>query len=86
MTNLAGHKFPSGVSFRRAFLNFQVLDASGNVLWASGNTNGDGVIVDNPALSADDRVLQPFATELSASFLEGLPHHQRRQVRFMKNW
>ncbi len=45
--NLAGHNFPSGVSFRRAFLNFQVLDAVGNVLWASGNTNSDGVIVDN---------------------------------------
>jgi len=45
--NLAGHNFPSGVSFRRAFLNFQVLDAGGNVLWASGNTNSDGVIVDN---------------------------------------
>jgi hypothetical protein len=44
--NLAGHNFPSGVSFRRAFLNFQVLDAAGNVLWASGNTNSDGVIVD----------------------------------------
>jgi hypothetical protein len=45
--NLAGHDFPSGVSFRRAFLNFQVLDRSGNVLWASGNTNSAGVIVDN---------------------------------------
>ena len=45
--NLAGHNFPSGVSFRRAFLSFQVLDAGGNVLWASGNTNSDGVIVDN---------------------------------------
>jgi hypothetical protein len=45
--NLAGHNFPSGVSFRRAFLNFQVFDAAGNVLWASGNTNADGVIVDD---------------------------------------
>jgi len=45
--NLAGHNLPSGVSFRRAFLNFQVLDADGNALWASGNTNSDGVIVDN---------------------------------------
>jgi len=45
--NLAGHNLPTGVSFRRAFLNFQVLDAAGHVLWASGNTNSDGVIVDN---------------------------------------
>jgi hypothetical protein len=52
--NLAGHNFPSGVSFRRAFLDFQVLDAQGNVLWESGGTNADGVITDsagNPLLT-----------------------------------
>jgi hypothetical protein len=46
VTNLAGHKFPSGVGFRRAFVEFDVLDQNGNVLWASGRTNGAGVIVD----------------------------------------
>ena len=35
VTNLAGHSFPSGVGFRRAFVNFQVLDSSGKELWAS---------------------------------------------------
>jgi len=45
--NKVGHKFPSGVSFRRAFLEFKVLDASGGVLWASGRTNGAGVLVDD---------------------------------------
>lgn len=44
--SLVGHKFPSGVSFRRAFLDFQVLDASNNVLWESGGTDANGVIVD----------------------------------------
>jgi hypothetical protein len=44
--NLAGHKLPSGVSFRRAFLDFQVLDAHGNVLWESGRTDAHGVITD----------------------------------------
>ncbi len=44
--SLTGHKFPSGVGFRRAFVEFSVLDALGNVLWASGRTNGAGVIVD----------------------------------------
>ena len=43
--NLAGHKLPSGVGFRRAFIAFEVLDAGGTVLWASGRTNGAGVIV-----------------------------------------
>jgi hypothetical protein len=45
--NKAGHKFPSGVGFRRAFVEFRVLDGEKKVLWASGRTNGAGVIVDN---------------------------------------
>jgi hypothetical protein len=44
--NRVGHKFPSGVGFRRAFLELEVLDAAGEVLWASGRTDGAGVIVD----------------------------------------
>ncbi|MDX6531741.1 MAG: hypothetical protein QOH41_4031 [Blastocatellia bacterium] len=43
--NLAGHGFPSGVGFRRAFLTFEVLDAAGKVIWASGRTNSAGAIV-----------------------------------------
>ena len=65
--NLAGHNFPSGVSFRRAFLNFQVLDADGNVLWASGNTNSDGVIVDNAG--------NPLATEFFSATQQNFQPH-----------
>lgn len=43
--NLAGHSLPSGVAFRRAFLTFEVLDAAGKVIWASGRTNSVGAIV-----------------------------------------
>ena len=43
--NLAGHGFPSGVGFRRAFLTFEVLDADGKTIWASGRTNNLGAIV-----------------------------------------
>jgi hypothetical protein len=46
VTNLAGHMLPSGVEFRRAFLQFEVLDSSGNALWTSGGTTPLGVIVD----------------------------------------
>jgi hypothetical protein len=45
VTNKAGHKFPSGVGFRRAFLEFAVLDRLGEVLWASGRTDGAGRLV-----------------------------------------
>jgi len=47
VVNLAGHSFPSGVAFRRAFLEFRVLDSPGNTLWVSGQTSPDGVILDN---------------------------------------
>lgn len=43
--NLAGHGFPSGVAFRRAFLTFEVLNSEGKVIWASGRTNSTGAIV-----------------------------------------
>ena len=44
--SMVGHKFPSGVGFRRAFLEFTVLDGDGDVLWASGRTSDLGVLVD----------------------------------------
>ena len=46
LTSKVGHKFPSGVGFRRAFLEFQVLDQNGETLWASGRTNAAGALVD----------------------------------------
>jgi hypothetical protein len=46
VTNLTGHRFPSGVSFRRAFIEFTVHDRNGKLLFGSGRTNAAGVIVD----------------------------------------
>lgn len=46
VTNLTGHRFPSGVSFRRAFIDFAVRDMQGKVLFESGATNSIGAIVD----------------------------------------
>ena len=44
--NKAGHKFPSGVGFRRAFIAFTVRDETGRELWASGRTDAMGVLRD----------------------------------------
>jgi hypothetical protein len=44
--NLAGHKLPSGVGFRRLFVELSVLDADGEPIWVSGRTSPTGVIVD----------------------------------------
>src|SRR6185436_16364768 len=56
--NRVGHKFPSGVGFRRAFIQFSVLDVNGKVLWSSGRTNEVGVIIDG------SKTPQPVAGEL----------------------
>ena len=47
VTNKTGHRFPSGVGFRRAFIEFDVVDNSvtdpetgqAKVVWSSGRTN-----------------------------------------------
>lgn len=44
--NLTGHDLPTGVGFRRMFVEFLVLDADENLLWASGRTNALGFLLD----------------------------------------
>jgi hypothetical protein len=52
--NLVGHRFPSGVGFRRSFLEFLILEKGANgdvaeedrIVWSSGRTNELGVLVD----------------------------------------
>ncbi|HEV7402801.1 MAG TPA: hypothetical protein VGO11_07750, partial [Chthoniobacteraceae bacterium] len=46
VVNKTGHRFPSGVAFRRAFLELLVVNPRGEVVWGSGRTNSIGVIVD----------------------------------------
>lgn len=46
VVNLAGHKFPSGVGFRRSFLQLKVIGPDRKTpLWVSGRTNESGEIV-----------------------------------------
>ena len=53
ISSLTGHKFPSGVGFRRAFVAFSVLDQNGETLWESGRTNAAGVLVDEGGTPLD---------------------------------
>ena len=46
ITNQTGHYFPSGVGFRRAFVEFLVVAKDGSTLWASGRTNRLGQLLD----------------------------------------
>jgi len=61
VTNKTGHRFPSGVGFRRAFIRFDVMDGGATdartkqpkIIWSSGATNEAGFIVDG-----DGRILE----------------------------
>jgi hypothetical protein len=49
LTNLAGHKFPSGYPARRAFIELHVQDDGGNTLFRSGNWDGTYEVVGHDA-------------------------------------
>jgi len=73
VTNNAGHKFPSGAPFRRAFLQFELVDQYGAVLWASGQPNPFGAICNGPCNSDGSNLLDSEFT-MDPNALQ--PHRQ----------
>lgn len=75
VTNKAGHRFPSGVGFRRAFLELLVVEEAADgerTLWSSGKTNTVGALVDG-----DGNVLPTEFFERDADGKEQYqPHHE----------
>jgi hypothetical protein len=72
VANLTGHRFPSGVGFRRAFLELQVIQGTGSsakTLWASGTTDDKGKILgpDGKPLPTESFEGQRFQPHFSAS-------------------
>src|SRR5882757_3943187 len=78
--NLAGHNLPSGVSFRRAFLDLQVLDADENVLWESGGTNARGVITNTAGNPLVTEFFSPSQQTFQPHFWTGNPITSDQQV------
>lgn len=71
--NKSGHSLPSGVGFRRLFIELVVLDAAGRALWASGRTNAMGVLLAGTSQT-------PLATESGRAGADGLPFQPHHQV------
>lgn len=72
VTNKVGHYLPSGVGFRRVFLEVVLKDENGGNLWASGRTNELGAILNgigSDVLPSEQPVKNP-----DAPFQ---PHYQR---------
>jgi hypothetical protein len=80
VTNLAGHSFPSGVGFRRAFVNFQVLDKAGKKLWASGDTSPDGVILGATRKPLPTEFFSPAQQTFQTHYWKGNPITNQNQV------
>lgn len=74
VTNKAGHRFPSGVGFRRAFLELLVVGKSQGIVegerivWSSGRTNSLGVLIDANG--------EPLRTEFPEDARDGAGAHQ----------
>lgn len=84
--NLVGHKFPSGVSFRRAFIEFSVLDENKEVIWASGRTDKTGVLVDEKKKRIDGELWWKegcegqYPTAYQPHFSERMPIERQSQA------
>lgn len=84
--NLTGHKMPSGVGFRRAFVEFLVYEVGNPVpIWASGSTNNLGVIQDR---WHEDPLARPlkseFLCEQSGPYPAGDPCNETAGVCYAK--
>ncbi len=65
VTNLAGHKFPTGYPARRAWLHVIVRDADGNVIFESGAFEPNGRIIGN-ANDEDAAAYEPHYDTITA--------------------
>ena len=64
ITNLSGHRLPTGVNFRRAFVELAAFDSQGAKLWCSGCTNAAGLLIDNTrSVLESELTLDPAALQ-----------------------
>lgn len=87
VTNKTGHRFPSGVGFRRAFLEFRVVDNdTGKTVWCSGCTNELGVIMNGTGSERLPSELfdpykdgtKPATLNYPTACLQTIPQHYQR--------
>jgi hypothetical protein len=77
--NLAGHRFPSGVGFRRAFLEVVVSgkrQREESVVFASGRTNDIGVLLDGKGRPLPTEFFEDQLDAMGETYQAFQPHHQ----------
>lgn len=79
LKNKAGHRFPSGVGFRRAFVELLVVETPNEdgkaerLLWSSGRTNNLGIIIDQDGKPLQTEFFERDAETNKESYQK---HHQ----------
>src|SRR5262249_17817306 len=76
VTNLAGHRLPSGVGFRRVFVELVVEDDQGRVGWSSGRTNQPGVIVDGEGRPLPSEFFETYTDAQGRLQQRSQPHYE----------
>jgi mono/diheme cytochrome c family protein len=76
VTSLVGHRLPSGVGFRRAFLETLVKDAQGRIVWSSGRTNHLGIILDGNGQILPSEFFTPYTDAQGVVRQHYQPHYE----------
>jgi hypothetical protein len=66
VTNLTGHKFPTGYPSRRAWLHVTVRDRGGNTVFESGGVTAAGAIAGNDSDAAAAAAFEPHYDEITS--------------------
>jgi hypothetical protein len=76
VTSLVGHRLPSGVGFRRAFVELLVRDDQGRIVWSSGRTNHLGIILDGDGQILPSEFLTPYVDAQGVVRQHYQPHYE----------
>lgn len=76
VANKTGHRLPSGVAFRRLWVELLVTDVSGVVIWGSGRSNSAGLIVDNTGTPLPTELLTGGTVKVNGKEVDHQPNYQ----------
>jgi hypothetical protein len=82
ITNLTGHKFPTGYPNRRAWLHLKVTDGAGKVVFESGKHGADGEIVGLApgAMPHFDTITQPGQVQIYETVMGDVRDNPTRRL------
>lgn len=76
--NLAGHKIPTGIPYRRMWIHYTVKDANGNIVFESGGWDDAGKIKDTKEIYQDhyDLITEPSQVQVYEGIFQDVNRKQ----------